>query len=144
MKKGSSLLYAAVLISTLALPRMAQAQTWHSIGSGTNLNTGTQYPSPFADYFAGLRMQSIYLASELSAAGLQAGDEISTIRWEVTALQGVDTLNDFTVRLAHTTLSTLSGFQVFPGGGVATTPIDYKPVLGMNEFKFRSNFTWDG
>ena len=116
----------------LLLPSGLHAQTWHSIGTATAANGPEEFPTPFANYYVGQRMQSIYLASELTSAGFSAGDVISSIRWEVTDVQGCGLLNDYTIRLANTNLSTLSGFQVFPGGGVVTTPIDYTPTLGDN------------
>ncbi|HMN05626.1 MAG TPA: PKD domain-containing protein [Flavobacteriales bacterium] len=137
-------MFAALSLAAALSWQPAQAQNWHTVGTATAANANDEFPTPFANHFVGQRMQSIYLASELSAAGLNAGDEISSISWNVADVQGCGVLNDYTVRIAHTTATTLSGFLVFPSNGASTTPVDYQPVLGDNTFHFRSNFVWDG
>ena len=47
----------------------AIAQTDITIGSGTGGNTGTSYPAALQDYYEGSRVQFLYLASEMTAAG---------------------------------------------------------------------------
>ncbi len=81
-------LFALGTAALLCLPQ-AQAQDWHAVGTGTNTNGPNGVPCPFGDIYAGQRAQYIYLASELTAAGLQAGDNIVSIRWVVTALNGI-------------------------------------------------------
>jgi len=48
-------------------------------------NTTTGYPSPLQDYYKTGRAQYLYLASELSAAGLVAGP-ITELGWVVTSI----------------------------------------------------------
>jgi hypothetical protein len=43
------------------------------IGTGTAQNSPTDYPAPYGNWYWGARNQMLYLASELSAAGLTAG-----------------------------------------------------------------------
>lgn len=135
-------LFALGTAALLCLPQ-AQAQDWHAVGTGTNTNGPNGVPCPFGDIYAGQRAQYIYLASELSAAGLQAGDNIVSIRWVVTALNGTGMHENYTIRIGHTAANTLSGFLGTPSGAV-TTPVDHQPVLGNNDFTFNNPFTWNG
>lgn len=48
----------------------SKAQLDISIGTGTTGNTTTTYPCPLQDFYEGSRMQFLYRASELNAAGM--------------------------------------------------------------------------
>ena len=53
-----------------------------TIGTGTIQNSTTDYPAPYGNWYWGSRHQILVLASELSAAGLVAGD-ISSLAFDV-------------------------------------------------------------
>ena len=75
-----------LLTLSLFLYFFTVAQTDISIGSGGTVgNTSSSYPCPLQDYYEGSRAQYLYLASELTAAGMGPGN-ISSIKYEVTAL----------------------------------------------------------
>jgi hypothetical protein len=63
----SILLLLGVIYSPL------QGQTYE-IGTGTNVNTSTSYPSPYGNYYYGSKEQYIIRASELWAAGASGGN----------------------------------------------------------------------
>lgn len=140
--RSTSLLSTLLLSASLALTP-AKAQDWHPVGTGTNVNGANGVPCPFGDIYAGQRAQYIYLASDLSAAGLMPGDAIVRLRWVVTALNGSGMHENFSLRLGNTTAISLSGFLNAPTGA-ATTPMDHQPVVGNNDFTLNSPFVWDG
>ena len=53
-----------------------------TIGTGTIQNSTTDYPAPYGNWYWGSRHQLLVLASELSAAGIVAGD-ISSLAFDV-------------------------------------------------------------
>lgn len=140
--RSTSLLSTLVLSASLLLTP-AMAQDWHPVGTGTNVNGANGVPCPFGDIYAGQRAQYIYLASELSAAGLSAGDAVVRLRWVVTALNGSGIHENFTMRLGNTTATSLSGFLNAPNEA-ATTPMDHQPVVGNNDFTLNTPYEWDG
>jgi trimeric autotransporter adhesin len=120
------------------------AQTDISIGTGTAGNTGTTYPVPLQDYYEGSRMQYLYLASELTAAGMGPG-VITTIKWNVTALNGAGVIEKMSITIGTTPVATLSTSAWDPINNAVSTPqADYQPVVGMNSFTLPSPFFWDG
>jgi gliding motility-associated-like protein len=116
-----------------------------SIGTGTVGNTSNQYPCPFPDGFDGHRAQYLYRASELSDAGMSAGI-ISVIKFNVTALNNVGVLENFTIRIGTTGVNALSStaWDNFKGAPVSTSAVNYQPVLGMNSFTLPAPFFWNG
>ena len=57
------------------------------IGSGTITNSNTDYPAPYGNWYWGARHQMLILASELQAAGLNAGP-ISSLSFQVASTNG--------------------------------------------------------
>lgn len=53
-----------------------------TVGTGTVQNSPTDYPAPYGNWYWGARNQMLVLASELTAAGLTAG-EITSIAFDV-------------------------------------------------------------
>ncbi len=54
----------------------------HTIGTGTIQNGNTGYPAPYGNWYWGARNQFLILASELTAAGLSAGN-LTTLAFDV-------------------------------------------------------------
>ncbi|MGB6047008.1 MAG: PKD domain-containing protein [Flavobacteriales bacterium] len=143
MNLRSTSLLTPLLLSASLVFTPARAQDWHPVGTGTATNGANGIPCPFGDIYAGQRAQYIYLASELSAAGLTTGDPIVRLRWVVTALNGSGMHENYTLRLGHTTAASLSGFLPTPTDAT-TTPRDHQPVVGNNDFTLNTPFVWDG
>lgn len=124
-----------------------QAQTDFAIGSGTagnNPSSATDgYPCPLQDYYEGSRAQYLYLASELSAAGMNAGN-INAVKFTVVSTDAAILVEGFTVKITSTAANTLSGTSWMPGAAVVFGPVDYKPVQGVNSFTFSASFYWNG
>ncbi len=119
----------------------AGPQTNYTVGTGT-INNGTKgYPNPYGNWYWGARHQFLVRASELTAAGLTAGN-IDRIAFNVISTNGV-THNGFTIRLGCTTLNSLSGF-VTTGMTTVFGPANHTPFVGWNTHLFTTPYFWDG
>jgi hypothetical protein len=75
------------------------------IGNGTITNNTTDYPAPYGNWYWGARHQFLILASELQAAGLNAGP-ISSLAFQVASTNG-EFYDYIDIALNHTTLTSL-------------------------------------
>jgi hypothetical protein len=107
------------------------------------LNTTTTYPAPYGNWYGGARHQMMFRASELTAAGLTAGN-LSGMTFQVTNRGTSDSLMNFTISIGTTALTDLSaGFASFSAIQVYTAPW-YTPNVGTNTHLFSTPFYWDG
>jgi hypothetical protein len=137
---------SAVLFTT-AYPAGQIAIT---LGDGTNANSPTGYPTPYGKSYGNQRVQYLILASELIDMGYTTGS-ISGLEFNVSSLNGLDAMNNFSVELAHTTATDLSsGYAAFSGStpGVDYTSVlynpDFMPIAGWNNHTFDQPLQWDG
>ena len=132
----------SVLASAVFLvPSTLSAQEVITIGTGTVLNDFFQYPAPYGNSQNGARHQMLVLASELQAAGMQAGD-ISSVAFDVATAAFVS-LNGFTVSIGSTTEQEMTAAWL-----VGLTPVwgptTYADQLGWNTHVFDQPFYWNG
>ena len=138
-----SMVVLAMLVSGSAL--MAQGTV--TVGTADDTPTTTEYPAPLADYYKQDRQQYLFLASELSAAGLAAGD-ITAVGWDVIAdyiISDVDggVIESYTIKMLNTDVSSLDAWV--EDAVVVWGPGDYIPVgSSLNEFTLDAPFAWDG
>ncbi len=122
-----------------------------TVGTGTVQPGGYGYPQVFGGYYAGHHEQYLIRASELTAAGIQAG-AIKSVAFDLTATRPTSspTAQNFVVRMAKTTLTAIgttfanAGFTTVYGGiGTTYTP---SGLLGYNNniINFQTPFQWDG
>jgi trimeric autotransporter adhesin len=117
-----------------------------TIGAGASVTTnsgasGGTYISPFSHYFGGYKSQYVIRASELTAAGLSAGN-FNSLAFDVTTAG--TTYNGFTLSIAPTaatvanaTFLTGTFTDVYSGNlNIAST--------GLNTITFSTPFNWDG
>ena len=112
------------------------------IGSGTAANTTT---TPFRGFYGGIKTQSIYTAAELSALGMTAGQQISTIGF--VALSGTpNVLNDFSVKAGFTSASTLGASFSNDATNVivASGPYTASTGNGNIDYTLTTPLLWDG
>jgi hypothetical protein len=129
------------LVAMMLVPAFSFGQIYYPIGTGTATNSTTSYPCPLGNWYDGLREQYLFTASELASAGFAAGT-ISEIAFDVTALNGVATLQNYTVYITSTTATSLSGWQTVPA-----TPNyqgNYTVSTGWSNIALTNNFTWNG
>ncbi len=124
-------------------PLISSPKNTVTIGNGTS---STSSPTPYKGYWQDARMQIIYTASELSAAGLNADDIITGIGFNVETVNSTQPYSGFTIRMAHTTQSSFSTTDWVTG--VTWTDVyqeDYTVTAGWNVHNFNiNNFTWNG
>ncbi len=110
------------------------------VGTGTITNTATSYPAPYGGFYWGARHQFLVHASELSAAGVNAGP-LASLAFNVIGAQG-DPLADFTIKLGHTATTNLTTWE--SGLSTVYNVPSYTDSLGWNVHAFQSPFVWDG
>ena len=128
----------------MLLPTVSTAQIDYQIGNGTNPGSCYSYPSPFADYFKSNRQQYLFLASELTAAGMSAG-VITAIKWNVTTActNPVAALQGYTIKMGATNATTAATWI----NGISTPvygPSTYTHSNGINAFTLPTPFVWNG
>ncbi|MFA6150709.1 MAG: T9SS type A sorting domain-containing protein [Chitinophagaceae bacterium] len=113
----------------------------YNVGTGTSTLSGTGL-SPFSQYYESARTQYLVTAADLTASGLTAG-QFSTMAFNVTSKSSTFSYKGYTVKLANTTVTTLTGF-VAPTFTTVYGPTAYTPGTGSNVFPLSGGFSWDG
>ncbi len=138
--------YRHVLLMAVLLMgvRSMQAQTTDTkIGSSTSGNQISWYPCPLQDYKQGARAQYLYLASDLQAAGMGAGN-ISALAFNVLNLRGVSLVENYAIKIGFVTLNNLDDTRWETVSTQVYGPVHYQPVAGYNKFTFNAPLTWNG
>ena len=112
------------------------------LGTGTLENISTSYPTPYGNFYKGARHQFLFLASELTAAGLIAGN-INSIAFNVTNLNASAPYINHNIAIATTTLTSITAFQTTGFTTYFSAP-SYSPTLGINTHTFSTPYVWDG
>src|SRR5690606_36869079 len=105
--------------------------------------SGNSYPASLQDYYEGSGAQYLYQASELVAAGMGPG-MISAIKFNVVALNDATIIEQYTLKIATTTVTSLTTTGWEPTGSPVYGPVDYQPVAGMNTFTLTTPCFWNG
>jgi hypothetical protein len=139
-------LFLFVSVATFSFGPL-RAQIDIPIGTGTTGNTNTSYPSPLQDFYEGSKMQYLFLASELSAAGMSPGT-INAIKYNVltlaTSTNSFFAIEQFTVKIGTTSTSSLGTTTWEPVSTIVYGPTNYLATLGINTFVFNNPFLWNG
>lgn len=113
------------------------------LGTGTSSNSSSStVGAAFGTYYGNGRAQVLVLASELSSAGLRAGN-ISAASINITSVGSPATLAGYTMKMMATSATSLTSFQ----SGTFTTvfgPDNYAVTVGTNTLTFSTPFVWDG
>ncbi len=118
----------ATLTASVNKPGNAQ------IGTGTS--TTTTYP--YYRLYGSSKTQMLYLASELTAAGLSAGP-ITSIGFDVTTASTA--MPNVKISMKNTASATVTAFET--GTTQVATELLYTPVVGISNHPI-TPFTWDG
>ncbi len=111
------------------------------VGNGTSSTGSLSYPNPLSAYYGGTKHQLLFLASELTAQGLLPGN-ITSIAFDVSAINTAGICNDFTIRLGATTATALTGFVA---GTTTAYNATYTPsATGVVVFNLTTPFNWNG
>lgn len=114
-----------------------------TIGEGTQVNTTTGAPAPYGTWYKAFRQQYIILASELNNQGGGPGN-ITSVAFNVDVLNNITPMNNFRIRMKHTTQTALT--TTFETGDyqVVYQQASFTPVVGWNTHQFSTPFNWDG
>lgn len=120
------------------------AQIDITIGTSIGTNTATGYPAPLQDFYEGSKAQYLFLASELTAAGMSPGN-ISALKFNVTSLNGfTGTIEQMAVKIGATSVAVLNATNFETVNNTVLGPVDFVPVAGVNTLTFTSPFFWNG
>jgi hypothetical protein len=123
----------------LPIPYVNNGQ--YSIGTfNTDLTAGT---TPFDATKLKHRVQVLYTAAELRAAGITTNAVLSAMRLRVKTKNSTQPFRGFTISMQNTTTATLSAGYV-TGAFTQVWNGDYSTVAGDNNFNFTTPFNWNG
>lgn len=93
-------LFLAISLMTFT----AQSQSIFSIvGNGNTSNSSTGYPAPFGNFYYGSRHQMRVTAAELISAGMAPGANITSVGFNITAINGASPMLNWQVAVYTTT-----------------------------------------
>lgn len=111
-----------------------------SIGTGVT-TTNASGITPYTSFWESQRTQYIIRASELTAAGLVAGN-LTQLAFNVTAVGG--DMANYSIQIAHTNLQAFTGAFQSETFTTCYSAATYTPVLGLNVHVFSTPFNWNG
>ncbi len=111
-----------------------------SIGAGGTTGTAAPY-NPFNGGYGGMKGNYLIRASELTAAGLSAGN-ITAIALDFSAAG--TTYNGFGISMGHTALTALTSSTIQSGLTSVFTATSVTPTVGVNTYTLTTPFNWDG
>ncbi|MEZ4758105.1 MAG: CUB domain-containing protein, partial [Flavobacteriales bacterium] len=116
-------------------------------GSTTTGNTtgAALGPNPMQNYYGGAKQQMLWRASELSALGLSAGSQITSIAIDLATANAGYALNNFRIKYQWSSgVNALSTTPVSTGWTLVFPAQSVTPQVGFNTFTFTSPITWNG
>ena len=144
---GGTLLYSGASYTTPTISTTTNywvcaatgSSATQTIGAGSLTADHSNNVNPFRYYFGAKKTQYLIPASELTAAGLSAG-QITTLAIQV--VTAANTYNGLAISLKNTATTTLTG-AMETGLTQVYGPVNYTPVVGVNNFAV-TGFSWDG
>ncbi|REJ81423.1 MAG: PKD domain-containing protein [Bacteroidetes bacterium] len=116
------------------------------LGTGTTTNTTSSVTAAaYPTYYGNGRQQYLIRSIDLTNLGLTAGD-IGAIAFNINGTVGNPaTLNGYTIKLAHTSVTTLTSTMQNPTFTTVFGPLNYTPLTNQwNTHNFSQVFTWNG
>jgi hypothetical protein len=114
-----------------------------SIGAGTTLTGDNDDVTAFGNRWPTFRMQLLYTASELTAAGLGAGP-ISAITFKINTLGSGAGNTNYVVTIGATTATALTGYAANGTFATVFSAASYTHAIGLNTLTFTTPYNWDG
>ncbi len=107
-------------------------------------NGNASNSQPFRSNQAKFRLQNLWTAAQLNAAGITSARNFNSMTMYVVTKNSTVPYTNFTISMANTTASDLStGFKSEPFTTVYPAT-NYSTVAGANVFTFTTPFSWDG
>ena len=110
------------------------------IGTGTSTQSTTGI-SPYGCLYEDGKVQYLIRKSELNALGINTEGNFSSLAFDCVTPPG-QSLSGFSIRMSHTTLTTITGF-VNTTSQVVYTTTSTMPTTGWNTYNFSSNFMYN-
>ena len=116
-----------------------------TIGNGPTVNSTTSYPSIYSNWYKNARHQILYLASELSAAGVLPG-KISSVAFDISSIAGTTSYPNFSIKMKCTSVNDLGVGTNFDGTGLTQVffAANINITTGWNTYSFPTAYEWDG
>ncbi len=124
-----------------AIPCVGSTNTQQVGGTGTTSNTSSSYPAAYGNFRRSARHQFLYRANELTTAGYSAG-KITGIGFEVTALNNIGSLQNYTIKVGCTSLNSMP--YAWQGNLTQVYSGTVSPMSGWNYHTFTTPYNWDG
>ncbi len=143
-QKGHAvLLFFIALIMTAMTFSTANAQITITIGAGSSISSG-QNVTPYCTFYHDGRHQYIFTPAEITGVGGYAGN-ITSLAFNVQSL-GSPTMDNFNIKLGHTTLSAFVAADLFVSPlNTVYSAATYQPAAtGFQTINFTIPFTWNG
>lgn len=99
--------------------------------------------SPYMPNASNYKIQYIYTASRLNAAGLPIGAEITSLALDIATKNSSETIPSLTIQMGHTTNTTFPS-STFLSSLTTVYSQNYSTVVGWNTHNFSSGFVWNG
>jgi gliding motility-associated-like protein len=112
------------------------------VGNGTGANTQYAFPTPYSKYYYDYHQQILYRATDLQAAGVKQG-YLTSMAFNVTALNGVGNITNYTIKIKCTSATSITGFDNSGLSQVFNAP-SITPAVGWNQHTFQTPYYWDG
>lgn len=145
LKLYSSVKAAFLLLFFLSSTQFLIAQNYAVIGSGTAVNTSSQFPCPYGNFNWGNKNQYYIRATDLTTFGLSAGTMITSLGFYVTATNSIFPLTGWNVKVYTTsTMNPLSSGWQKTGLVSYSTPITLTVDTGWNQTTLVHPFIWNG
>jgi trimeric autotransporter adhesin len=112
-----------------------------SVGTFTSSITSQ---SPFRGAQARFRLQNLWTASELIAAGFTSARNFTSMTLYVSTKSSSTPFTGFTISMGNSAANTLSSGFVGPTFTTVYPATPYSTVAGANLFTFTTPFAWDG
>ena len=116
-----------------------------TVGTGiTNTSTTGGIGTPYQGSWHDGRLQMLFTAAELQAAGLQHG-LISRINTNITSVGSTIPYANFTIKMgktSDTTLSLMNGFLT--STDIVFSAAAVTPIVGLNAYNFTTPYFWNG
>ncbi|UPT70010.1 MAG: GEVED domain-containing protein [Flavobacterium sp. JAD_PAG50586_2] len=115
-----------------------------TMGTDTTLTSDTTQPTAFCNRWPSARLQMVYTAAELQAAGLSAGN-ITSMAFNIATLGNAATNDNMVIQMGSTSLSTLSDFVDTSGFTTVYPSQTYTHTAsGLQTIPFSTPYNWDG
>lgn len=117
----------------------------YTIGAGVVQNTTSGYPTPFGQFYGSDHVQFLYLASDLTSAGVTAGG-IFSLSYNIPVAYTGATMQGFRIAMAHTAQAALTTTLITTGFTTVYSPASYTPgaSTGWTPITFTTPFNWNG